>query len=165
MKKILNKIITFFKKIKIKFKKKQKKIVKSVILPKDSIIIDNGEKTPLDVELIDKNTSKKNKKKLRQYTKKIVDILTIMSCIWITWSYILSTIAVIRFQDVQVLSSLSEEVCRTILGVVIAYSLKSFCESFAEAKQHLKDEEFYNNIKNHDNIDLNNSNDSDEVVG
>lgn len=150
------------KPMKIKNKKSKKKVSKASLIN----VEEKKETNVLDVDLVDDNATKGNKKKLRQYTKKIVDILVIMSCLWITWSYILSTIAVIRFQDVQVLSSLSEEVCRTILGVVIAYALKSFCESFAEAKQSLKEKEFYEDIWNksvdHDDIDDNNDN---NIVG
>ena len=150
IKKIITFIKIFYQKRKLRKQNKKQPMKSSFINPNATVINVGGETSVLDVDLVDDNVNDKDKKKVRQYTKKIVDILTIMGCIWITWSYVLSTIAVIRFQDVQVLSSLSEEVCRTILGIVVSYCMKSFFESYAKGKNELKEKE----LNQHEEINI-----------
>lgn len=86
--------------------------------------------------------SKKKQKTLRQYSKILVTTLTIISVIWITWSYILATIGVIRYGNYDVLESLSSQVCITILGVSIGYFAKAFLETYSEKKQELENAKF-----------------------
>lgn len=97
----------------------------------------DNETNVLDVDLIDDNISDEDKKTVRQYTKSLVTALSIMACIWISMSYLLSTVALVMYGNAEPLSSLSEKVCEVIIGVVIAYACKSFFESFAAAKHDL----------------------------
>lgn len=77
-------------------------------------------------------TKHEERQKFVQYTKRVVTAMLIMSFIWITWSYIMSTIALIRYQDVNPLISLSEKVCEVILGSIVGYFAKALVENFLE---------------------------------
>ena len=90
----------------------------------------------LDVSLT-QTTDEKDKKKLRQFTKVLVTVLTAMSCLWITYSYVLATIALFTYQNTEVLESLSSQVVISIIGVTASYCLKSFFETWAEKKNEL----------------------------
>ena len=88
-----------------------------------------------------KSSVENDKKALRQYTKVIISTLVICAIIWITWSYILATISLFKFMTADPVISLSERVCDVVLGAVLAYCLKSFCETFAEKSMDI--------VKNH----------------
>jgi hypothetical protein len=109
----------------------------SFVNPNATVINVGGETNVLDVDLIDDNANEKDKKKVRQYTKSLVTALTIMACVWISMSYLLSTIALVMYRNAEPLSSLSEKVCEVIIGVVIAYAFKSYLESYSSAKHSL----------------------------
>ena len=83
----------------------------------------------LDVDLIDDNASEKDKKEFRQYTKLYVTILSVIACIWVTWSYILATYATVVLQNIEFLMSLSIKVLEVILGVGMGYFTKAFLET------------------------------------
>lgn len=100
-------------------------------------VIDTG-KDVHEVDLVDDSLSKTEKKKLRQYTKILVTTLTIAGIVWITWSYVLATIALMKYQNFSSLESISTKVCETILGIVIVYGFKSFLETFSEKKNEIK---------------------------
>lgn len=124
-------MIGFIKKfIEIRKRRKNKPMGTAIIVEKDT--------NPLDVDLVDDNINTKDKKKLRQYTKRLVTALTIMACIWITISYIYAGIGLFLFGNAEVLIELSKQVCVTILGVTISYCIKAYMESYSEAK-HLED--------------------------
>ena len=131
MKKIINKIKGFFR----RFKKKPIAASSNV----NFIDVENKEKETnvLDVDLIDHNISEKSKKKVRQYTKIIVTVLISMAIIWISWSYVLATVALINFGTFQPLMSLSQQVCITILGVCTSYFVKSYFETWSEKKNEM----------------------------
>lgn len=74
---------------------------------------------------------KKPKDKLT-FTKIIMTVLVSLASIWITWSYVLASIALSVYDNADALSTLSEEVCRTILGVVIGYCVKSLAENISK---------------------------------
>ena len=63
------------------------------------------------------------------YSKLLVSTLVALSAIWITWSYVLATQAQLAYGNSDPLMSLSEEVCRTILGTVIVYGTKAGVEN------------------------------------
>ena len=133
--KFIKKVIDFFK--SFIHKRKQRKLNKQQ--PMGLSYIDARQETNvLDVDLIDDNASEKDKKKVRQYTKCLVTALTIMACVWISMSYVLSTVALVMYGNAEPLSSLSEKVCEVIVGVVIAYSLKAYLESYSSAKHDLE---------------------------
>ena len=124
-------MIGFIKKfIEIRKRRKNKPMGTAIIVEKDT--------NPLDVDLVDDNINTKDKKKLRQYTKRLVTALTIMACIWITISYVYAGIGLFLFGNSEVLIELSKQVCVTILGVTISYCIKAYMESYSEAK-HLED--------------------------
>ena len=124
-------MIGFIKKfIEIRKRRKNKPMGTAIIVEKDT--------NPLDVDLVDDNINTKDKKKLRQYTKRLVTALTTMACIWITISYVYAGIGLFLFGNSEVLIELSKQVCVTILGVTISYCIKAYMESYSEAK-HLED--------------------------
>ena len=63
------------------------------------------------------------------YSKLLVSTLVTLSALWITWSYVLATHAQLAYGNSDPLMSLSEEVCRTILGAVIVYGTKAGIEN------------------------------------
>lgn len=81
-----------------------------------------------------KTLREKNKKpgKTVTYSKLLVSSLVVIASMWITWSYILATHAQIAYGNSDPLMSLSEEVCRTILGAVIVYGTKSGLENISK---------------------------------
>lgn len=153
---MLNKIKNLILKIKSIFIKPKLQPMGSTIIPNATIIKTDDETNPLDVDLLKGNI--KNTKKLRQYTKSLVTVLTAFACMWITLSYILSAYALIKYQISQPLSDLSQQVCITILGVVISYCLKAFIETYCEKKNEIE----LNNENN--NQIINNSNDDYSTV-
>lgn len=163
MMQIMKKIINFFKLFHQRRKeRRQSKKYKSqpmgasIINPNGTVInVDNG-KSVLDVDLIN-GASEKDKKKVRQYTKCLVTGLSIMACLWITMSYVLSYVALIMYGNAEPLSSLSEKVCEVIIGVVISYAFKSYLESYSSAKHDL-------DMMKLDNISVT-ENKNDEAVG
>ena len=152
---MFKKFIDFIKSI---FKHKQVPMG-TTIIPNATIIQTDNETNPLDVDLLKGNV--KNTKKLRQYTKSLVTVLTTFACIWITLSYGLSAYALIKYQISQPLSDLSQQVCITILGVVISYCLKAFIETYCEKKNEI---ELNNNNNNNNNQIINGSNDDYSTV-
>lgn len=96
-----------------------------------------------------KTSVENDKKTLRQYTKVIISTLVVCAIIWITWSYVLATVSLIKYMSADLTTSLSEKVCDVVLGAVLAYCLKSFFETFAEksmdiVKNHLEHSYTYN---------------------
>ena len=163
IKRITNFIKLFIQRIKQKKHKKQQSTGLSYIDARKSTNV-------LDVDLLNDNISKSDNKKVRQYTKKLITALTIFACIWISWSYILASIALCIYGNPEPLSTLSEKVCEVIIGAVIAYCLKAFFESFAEKGMSMIEEHWNNNTEHsnvieetHNNNDNNNNN--NEPVG
>ena len=137
----MKKVKQFFKNfISLRKKRKQQKVGTTFIIDDRTSV--------LDVDLLDKQTSPKGKKKVQQYTKILVSGLSIAAVIWITYSYVLATIALFTYQNANPLSDLSQQVCITILGVVISYCLKAFFETYAQAKHELEVDKFNSEILN-----------------
>ena len=146
--------MNFIKKIKLFFENFKQKRKQGKVKKLELKIQKLSNNQPMDSSCADN-------KKIKQYSKCLVTALTIAACLWISMSYLLSTVALIMFGNAEPLSSLSEKVCEVIIGVVIAYSCKSFSESFAEAKHDLdvmkiKESIGYGGIGNEpvDNINL-----------
>ena len=85
----------------------------------------------LDVDLIDKGASDKNKKKVRQFTKVLVLLILIFAVTWISCSYILATYSLIKYGSTSYLEELSRQITITIVGTFSAYCVKAFLETFA----------------------------------
>lgn len=83
----------------------------------------------------DKESDGEGRKKLYQYSKKITNIITFFSLVWISWSYVLCTIIILKWGNSQAtLESLSTAVCQTILSVLCVYFAKSLLETALEKK-------------------------------
>ena len=129
-------------------KRKQRKLNKNVA---GSFYIDSRNKTDvLDVDLISDELSEKEKKSLRQTTKLVIWTLLIFAIIWISWSYVLSTIALVSFGNAEPLSDLSQEVCRVIIGTTLGYMAKSFVETFAQKTSEMIERHWNKETKNND---------------
>ena len=159
IKKIITFIRIFYQKRKLRKQNKKQSMGSSFINPNATVINVGGETSVLDVDLVDDNVNDKDKKKVRQYTKSLVTALTVMACVWISSSYILATIALVMYGNAEPLSSLSEKVCEVIIGVVIAYSFKSYLESYSSAKHDL------DVMKLETTMESINENNNDEPVG
>ncbi len=66
------------------------------------------------------------------YSKLLTSSLVVSAAGWISWSYILATIALIQYGNVDPLTTLSIEVCKTIIGTVIVYGTKALFENIAK---------------------------------
>lgn len=130
-----------FKVIKRFFELRRERRQKNKLTPMHStVIVDNRKdfnSDLLDTELLDINAEEKDKKKVRQYTKKLITTITLMSCTWISCSYVMAFYALVKFQDTQTLSELSRQVLVCILSTSIGYMLKSYFETFSQAKHEL----------------------------
>lgn len=101
-------------------------------------IIINKKTSPLDVDLVDDNLNTKDKKKLRQFSKIIIVVLLSMAGIWISWSYVLATIALIRMYDAQPLEELSKAVVTGLVGTSLGYFCKAYLETYSEKKNEIE---------------------------
>lgn len=79
-----------------------------------------------------KPIKEKKPKQKATFTKKIVVFLLFMATLWITWSYVLATIAMKLYGYTDPITTLSIQVCGTILGTVIAYAVKSGVENVSQ---------------------------------
>jgi len=97
---------------------------------------------------------KSEKAKMRTYTKFMVTVILIVSIIWVSFSYVLAAISVIRDGNMDTLESLSREVIIALIGTILGYLLKSFFETKEEGKQKIKQKEleYQNNISDDDSI-------------
>ncbi len=86
-----------------------------------------------------RNKSNKNsdKKELRQFSKRIVTALFLCSVIWVTASYSLACYALIKFGNVDTVSSVTEKVVDMLKVVFGAYFVKSFLETYSQKKNEL----------------------------
>ena len=75
---------------------------------------------------------KTEKEKTTTFTKLLVSSLTVMAAGWISWSYVLATAALLMYGNVDPLSTVSEEVCRTVIATVIGYCVKSLFENISK---------------------------------
>jgi len=141
--KIASRIIAFFKR-----KKKAPVGASYIDLRKETNV--------LDVDLISDELNEKEKKSLRQTTKLVIWTLLIFAIIWISWSYVLSTIALMNFGNAEPLSELSQEVCRVIIGTTLGYMAKSFVETFAQKTSEMIERRWnsdYSNKTNSSDVD------------
>ena len=124
--------------IKKLFKKKKKNIKRQT--------------SSLDTKFVDE----KDRKQLRQFSKKLIIVIMILCGFWITWSYVLATLSLVRFSDCQPLEELSKQIIITVLGCSLGYFCKSFFETYSEKKNDLEyykfDNETDNNICNDESV-------------
>ena len=143
----MNKSLKFFKKIinfiklfihKIKQRKIKKLNTKIQKLNKNqpmglSYIDARQETNVLDVDLIDDNASEKDKKKVRQYTKKWVDIILTVSLIDVQMCFVLAFLG----KD-QIAETLGIAIITEIVAIGLGYMLKAFFETNSQKKNELE---------------------------
>ena len=123
---MIKKIKKFFE----KFRRKKGAVGTAIII--------NKKTSPLDVDLVDDNLNTKDKKKLRQFSKIIIVVLLSMAGVWITWSYVLATIALMRMYDSQPLEELSKTVVTGLVGTSLGYFCKAYLETYSEKKNEIE---------------------------
>lgn len=84
-------------------------------------------------------SSKQQKQKFIQYTKKFVTSIMIIACVWVTWSYILATYALVEYGNSDTLIELSKQVVTSIICLGLGYFLKAFFETYCEKKMEKED--------------------------
>lgn len=137
----------------------------SMIVPNNNVSVinvDNGTSV-LDVDLIDKEIDKEEKKNVKTFTKKWVDVILTVALIDIQLVFVLAFM-----NKNQIAETLGVAIVTEIVGVSIAYFIKAFFESFSIAKNELEQErikrEYY--VKPYYPSDDNNSdNFDDNAVG
>lgn len=88
-----------------------------------------------NTDLVKNKNDNEGRKKLYQYSKRITNIITAFSLIWITWSYVLCTVIIFKYGNSQsTLESLSTAVCQTTLAVLCVYFAKALIETALEEK-------------------------------
>ena len=135
-------MIKFIKKF-IEVRKRRKQAVGT------AIIIDH-KTDPLDVDLVDDNLNTKDKKKLRQLSKILIVVLLSMAGVWISWSYVLATIALVKMFDPQPLEELSKTVVTGVVGTSLGYFCKAYLETYSEKKNELEMIKLNNEDNNED---------------
>lgn len=125
-----NKLIRFLSKVLVLFKLKKDKKTSSTFFLHESNPLDLADKDLIDND----NISERDKVKVKQYTKRIINVILTFGCIWVTWSYILATYSAIILGQTETVENLSVQVCITIVGSIIAYCIKAFFETNAEKK-------------------------------
>ena len=83
-----------------------------------------------------------NKNKFIQFTKSFIKWLNVCAVIWISWSYVLATIQLLKTGIADTLESLSNNVCTIILGTSLGYMIKSFVETYFERKSNLAEQKY-----------------------
>lgn len=135
--KFINKIITFiklfFQKRKLRKLNKKQPMGASFINPNATVINVGGETSVLDVDLIDDNANEKDKKKVRQYTKKWVDIILTVSLIDVQFCFVLAFLG----KD-QIAETLGIAIITEIVAIGLGYMLKAFFETNAQKKNEIE---------------------------
>ena len=71
-------------------------------------------------------------KTMATYNKLLTSSLVVMAAVWISWSYILATTSLLMYGNADPLSTLSEEVCRTVIATVLGYCAKALFENISK---------------------------------
>lgn len=69
---------------------------------------------------------------IQTFTKKWVNRLLTLGCLWITWSYILASLG-----KEQIAETLSETVASVVIATVLGYMAKAFFETYSEKRNEL----------------------------
>lgn len=133
IKKIITFIKLFFQKRKLRKQNKKQPMGASFINPNATVINVGGETNVLDVDLVDDNASEKDKKKVRQYTKKWVDIILTVSLIDVQFCFVLAFLG----KD-QIAETLGIAIITEIVAIGLGYMLKAFFETNSQKKNELE---------------------------
>ena len=109
----------------------------SMIVPNNNVSVINVQNgtSVLDVDLIDKEIDKEEKKNVKTFTKKWVDVILTVALIDIQLVFVLAFM-----NKNQIAETLGVAIVTEIVGVSIAYFIKAFFESFSIAKNELEQE-------------------------
>lgn len=130
--KLIKKIINFFKIFRIK--RKQRKLNKNNSQPMGLSYIDARQETNvLDVDLVDNNASEKDKKKVRQYTKKWVDIILTVSLLDVQFCFVLAFLG----KD-QIAETLGIAIITEIVAIGLGYMLKAYFETNSQKRNEIE---------------------------
>lgn len=133
IKKIITFIKLFFQRRKLRKQNKKTTYGASFINP-NATVINVGDKTSvLDVDLVDDNASEKDKKKVRQYTKKWVDIILTVSLIDVQFCFVLAFLG-----KEQIAETLGIAIITEIVAIGLGYMLKAFFETNAQKKNEIE---------------------------
>lgn len=133
IKKIITFIKLFFQKRKLRKQNKKQPMGASFVNPNATVINVGGETSVLDVDLVDDNASEKDKKKVRQYTKKWVDIILTVSLIDVQFCFVLAFLG----KD-QIAETLGIAIITEIVAIGLGYMLKAFFETSAQKKNEIE---------------------------
>ena len=133
IKKFITFIKVFFQKRKLRKQNKSQPMGASFINPNATVINVGGETSVLDVDLVDDNASEKDKKKVRQYTKKWVDIILTVSLIDVQFCFVLAFLG-----KEQIAETLGIAIITEIVAIGLGYMLKAFFETNSQKKNELE---------------------------
>lgn len=133
IKKIITFIKLFFQKRKLRKRNKKQPMGASFVNPNATVINIGGETSVLDVDLVDDNANEKDKKKVRQYTKKWVDIILTVSLIDVQFCFVLAFLG----KD-QIAETLGIAIITEIVAIGLGYMLKAFFETNAQKKNEIE---------------------------
>lgn len=127
-------IKNIWNKIKNLFCRKQVAYGSTHFIRPDATIINIDDKTDvLDVDLVDDNISEKDRKKVKQYTKKWVDIILTVSLIDVQFCFVLAFLG----KD-QIAETLGIAIITEIVAIGLGYMLKAFFETNAQKKNEIE---------------------------
>lgn len=80
------------------------------------------------------------------FTKVLVVFILLISVVWVTWSYIIATISMIKYGDTNTIESVSSEVVRALIATIIGYLCKAYFETKQAERLRLEEKKFDNEI-------------------
>ena len=127
----------------------------------DVAIIDLDKETNvLDVDLVDDNASEKDKKSIRTFTKKWVDIILTISLIDVQLVFILAF-----FGKEQIAENLGMCIVTEVVAIAIGYFIKAFMESYSVGKHEEEMERIKRDYNVEPKVPTNDESSDEEAVG
>lgn len=80
---------------------------------------------------------KQIKDKYLTFTKRLIILILYLSIIWVSWSYVLATIALFKYGDTNALTDVSTEVIRVLMASILGYLLKAYFETREQERQRI----------------------------
>jgi len=113
------------------------------------------------------NDTKKKKDTYLTFTKRLIILVLNLSIIWATWSYVLATIALIKYGDSNAVTDVSTEVIRCLIAAILGYLCKAYFETKQEERTRLAEKKLDAElpVQEDPNPQLRNFNDLDNLLG
>lgn len=92
-------------------------------------------------------TSGKKKDIYLTFTKRLIILVLWLSVIWVTWSYVLATIALVKYGDANAVTDVSTEVVRVLIAAILGYLCKAYFETKQEELIRLKEKKLDSEIE------------------